>query len=53
MPTILSFAETLCPDKMSRNAEMPGNRFKVALIRQDLLTTHNPMNDFPVPLILY
>lgn len=47
MSTISFIAETLCPDKMSRNAMMPGNGFKMPLVRQDLLTTQESNERFP------
>ena len=34
LPTISSIAETLCPDKMFRNAKVPENGFKMSLLRQ-------------------
>lgn len=47
VPTISSIAETWCLDKMSRNAKMPENGFKMPLIRQDLLTTQEFKEHFP------
>lgn len=44
VPTI---AETLCPDKMFRNAKMPENGFKMPLLRQDLLTAQESDQRFP------